>query len=95
MHARIFRTIASFAGTVVYGGNACNKNAADKNVGGRGAPRQERAEMARKTVVRIKCPVNWDGDDGAGVTKTREVLKRTLLIKRTGEGIVNTLGAFY
>lgn len=73
MHVRIFHTIASFADTMVYGGNSGNKNAADKNVGERGVPRQERAEIARKTVVKIKRPVNWGGgdDDGAGVTKAR------------------------
>lgn len=54
MYAYIFRATASFAGSMVYGGNAGNKNVVDKNVGGRGTyaatgtPRRNGPKMARK-----------------------------------------------
>lgn len=47
MHVRIFRITASFVGSMVYGGNAGNKNVTDKN-GGSVTLRQRRAEMAQR-----------------------------------------------
>lgn len=44
MRIRIFRTIASLAGSMVYGGNAGNKNVADKKAG---VVRRDRNEPKR------------------------------------------------